>query len=110
VSDALQRFRVMAVVVGVGLLVLCAGIVVRYGFGHPGFSQAYSPVHGLLYLLYLVTVADLGRRARWPLGRTVGVALAGVVPLLSFVVERRVVAAEQRAVPGLGGRGVHTSS
>jgi integral membrane protein len=95
VSGALQRFRVMALVVGVGLLVLCAGIVVRYGFGHPGFSRAYSPIHGLLYIGYLVTVVDLGRRARWPLTRTVGVMLAGVVPLLSFLVERRVVAAEK---------------
>lgn len=97
-SGALQRFRVMAVVVGVGLLVLCAGIVVRYGFGHPGFSQAYSPVHGLLYMAYLASVLDLGRRARWPVARLLGVALAGAVPLLSFYVEQRVVRAEQRRV------------
>lgn len=95
-SGALQRFRVMAFVVGVGLLVLCAGIVVRYGFGHAGFSKAYSPVHGLLYMLYLVSVLDLGRRARWPFLRIVGVALAGAVPLLSFVVEQRVVRAEEQ--------------
>lgn len=98
-TGAVQRFRVMAVVVGFGLLVLCAGIVVRYGFGHPGFSQAYSPVHGLLYMLYLASVLDLGRRARWSPGRIVGVALAGAVPLLSFYVEARVVRSLEPAVP-----------
>lgn len=99
-SGALRRFRVMAVVVGIGLLVLVAGIVVRYGFGRPGFSQAYSPVHGLLYMLYLASVLDLGRRARWPFLRIVGVALAGAVPLLSFYVEQRVVRAQEQPAGG----------
>jgi integral membrane protein len=89
-SGALARYRVMAVVVSVALFVLLFGIVLRYGFGEEAFSKAYSPVHGLLYLVYLVTVVDLGQRARWSLLRTVGVMLAGAVPVLSFVVERRV--------------------
>jgi integral membrane protein len=49
----------------------------------------YSPIHGYLYIGYLATVADLARRAGWSLLRTVGVMLAGTVPVLSFVVERR---------------------
>lgn len=89
-AKALTRFKVMAVVVGVGLLLLCVGIVLRYGFGHPTLSKTWSPIHGFLYILYLVTVADLGTRLRWSVGRMIGVALAGVVPFLSFVAERRV--------------------
>jgi len=34
-------------------------------------------------------VADLGRRAGWSVRRMLLVMLAGTVPLLSFVVERR---------------------
>lgn len=94
-SGAVTRFRVMAFVVGVALFVLLAAMVVRYGFGHPEFSESYSPIHGALYIVYLGTVVDLSRRVGWSLARTVGVMLAGTVPLLSFVVERRVV----RALP-----------
>lgn len=90
-SGALQRYRVMAVVVSIALFVLLGGMVLRYGFGEEGFSKAYSPVHGALYMVYLVTVVDLGRRARWSLVRTVGVMLAGAVPVVSYLVERRVV-------------------
>ena len=89
-SGALQRYRVMAVVVSVALFVLLFGMVLRYGFDSEGFSKAYSPVHGALYMVYLVAVVDLSRRAGWSLARTVGVMLAGTVPVLSFVVERRV--------------------
>ena len=99
-SGAVRRYRVMAVVVSVALFVLLFGIVLRYGFDHEGFSKAYSPVHGLLYMVYLATVVDLARRLRWSLARTVGVMLAGAVPVVSYLVERRVV----RGLPvGSGG-------
>jgi integral membrane protein len=91
VSGALRRYQVMAIVVSIALFVLLFGMVLRYGFGHEEFSKAYSPIHGALYIGYLVTVVDLSRRVAWSLSRTVGVMLAGAVPVLSYVVERRVV-------------------
>jgi len=90
-TGAVRRYRAMAVVVSIALFVLLFGMVLRYGFDEEGFSKAYSPVHGLLYMVYLVVVVDLGRRARWSLLRTVGVMLAGAVPVVSYLVERRVV-------------------
>ena len=89
-TAAITRFRVMAVVVGLALFVLLVTLVAKYGYGRERFAEVYSPIHGYLYIGYLVTVADLARRARWSLLRTVGVMLAGTVPVLSFVVERRV--------------------
>lgn len=94
-SGALGRFRVMAVVVGLALFVLLVTLVLKYGYDRPEVAEVYSPIHGFLYIGYLGTVADLARRAGWSLLRTVGVMLAGTVPVLSFVVERRVT----RALP-----------
>jgi integral membrane protein len=96
VTGALRRYRVMAIVVTVALFVLLVGMVLRYGFGEPEFSEAYSPLHGLLYIVYLVTVLQLALAARWSLLRTVAVMVAGAVPVVSYLVERRVVHAEQR--------------
>ena len=86
----LTFFKVMAVIVGCGLLLLVLGVILRYGFGHPTLSKTWSPIHGFLYILYLVATALLGVRARWSLSRIVGVMLAGTVPFLSFWMERRV--------------------
>lgn len=88
-SGAVTRFRVMAVVVGVALFVLLVSLVAKYGYGRERFAEVYSPIHGYLYIGYLAAVADLARRDGWSLLRTVGVMLAGTVPVLSFVVERR---------------------
>jgi integral membrane protein len=88
VSGALIRFRLIAYLVGGFLLLLTLGVVLRYGFGEPWLSQTVGRIHGFLYLLYLVAVFDLGRRAGWSLKRMVLVMLAGTIPFLSFVAER----------------------
>lgn len=89
-SGAVLRFRLIAYLVGVFLLVLTVGVVLRYGFDYPTLSKAVSPVHGFLYMLYLAAVFDLGRRARWSPKRMILVMLAGTVPFMSFFAERAV--------------------
>jgi integral membrane protein len=86
----LSRFRIAAYVTGVGLLGLVVVMVWRYAFGNPGPSAVYSPIHGVVYMVYLVLTVDLAIKARWSVKGTVGVLLAGCVPFVSFIVERAV--------------------
>jgi integral membrane protein len=87
-SGALTRFRVIAWIVGIMLLLL-TWATWRDLIDHDQRPVALiGPVHGFLYMVYLVLAFDLARRARWTLGRTVLVLLAGTVPCLSFVAER----------------------
>ena len=89
-SGALQRYRVMANVVGVVLLVLVlVAVPLRYLGGEPELSKTISPIHGGFYMIYLGLTFDLARRVGWTVKRTVLVMLAGTVPFLSFYVERR---------------------
>ncbi|MEU6739294.1 DUF3817 domain-containing protein [Streptosporangium sandarakinum] len=90
VESALKPFRVLAYIVGIMLLVLCTCIVLRYGFDVAGPSKVVSPIHGFLYMLYLVAAMNLGMKARWSWPYVLGVMLAGTIPFLSFVFERRV--------------------
>lgn len=87
---ALARFRVMAYIVGVGLITLCVGMLLEYVFDQPAPNNIIGPVHGFLYILYLLAIVDLALKARWSMKGTVLVMLSGVVPLFSFVTERRV--------------------
>ena len=101
-------FQVMAFVVGVGLLVLVLGMVLKYGFENDVLDWWAMP-HGFIYMIYLAAVALLGFALRWELGRMVLVMLAGCVPFLSFWAEQKVtriaraqIEAEEAAV-GVGG-------
>lgn len=87
---ALARYRVMAYVVGVGLLALVASMVLNYGFDQEQFTRIVGPIHGFLYIVYLLATVDLALKARWSMKGTGLVLLAGMIPFVSFVVERRV--------------------
>ena len=62
----------------------------RFGDDNLGVTIV-APVHGWLYVIYLIAVGDLARRVEWRVTRILLVALAGTIPFLSFVMERRVV-------------------
>jgi integral membrane protein len=89
VQGALTRYRIIAWIVGVVLIVLVlVGMPLKYAGHNDTVVATVGPFHGFLYMVYLVATFDLSRRAGWPLGRMLLVMLAGTVPLLSFWAER----------------------
>ncbi|MBO0839315.1 MAG: DUF3817 domain-containing protein, partial [Sciscionella sp.] len=87
---ALTRYRVIAYVVGVGLLALTVATILDLGFDTHGPVAIIGPLHGFLYMIYLALAVDLALKARWSLPGTLLVMLAGTIPFLSFVAERAV--------------------
>ena len=83
-STALGRYRLMAYVVGVMLIVVFASIP----FG--SVEKVVGPVHGALYLIYLATVLHLWIERRLPLLTVGAMVAAGWVPFVAFAVERYV--------------------
>ena len=89
VRGALKFFKIAAFIVGIGLLVLVAEMILRRAFHNHALDWWPQP-HGLLFLVYVAATANLGFKARWGLGKMALVILAGCVPFLSFWVERKV--------------------
>jgi integral membrane protein len=109
IRGALKLYRVTSIITGTFLLLLVLMMVLRYGFlvdieiGGPfgflaltpresltGFngSVAILTLHGWFYVLYLFSDFRVWSLMRWPFSRFLIVALGGVVPFLSFIVER----------------------
>ena len=87
-AGALMRYRVMAYIVGTALIILVfVAIPLQYWGHHKLVAEIVAPIHGYLYLVYLVAGADLARRAHWHLGRILFVVCGGFVPFLAFFVE-----------------------
>ena len=88
-KGALIRYRVMAYIVGVMLLVLVfIAMPVKYLGDDPSLVETVGPIHGFLYVVYLVFTVDLAFRLKWPFGRMLLIMLAGTIPFMSFVAER----------------------
>jgi integral membrane protein len=109
VIGALIRYRVMAFIVGTGLLILVfVAVPLQYGANIKLVAEVVGTLHGYLYIVYLIAGADLARRAHWKLLRIVSVVAAGFLPFLAFIVEHRVYRQMQaewaaEGIPGLDG-------
>ncbi|WP_193373845.1 DUF3817 domain-containing protein [Nocardiopsis kunsanensis] len=109
-------YRVLAYVTGVFLIGLVfVAMPARYLvgessmfalFGAPqGWEHWFGPdtplvmyitlPHGYVYMAYVLVVIWVALDRRWGAGRTLGVALSGTIPVLGFVIERRIVKQEQ---------------
>ncbi|GAA4660272.1 DUF3817 domain-containing protein [Gordonia humi] len=86
VRGALLRYRALAWITGVWLLLLVAEVVARYGFDVGGFTWV-GVAHGWIYFIYLIMTVDLSIRARWSIGKLIITAIAGTIPFLSFYFE-----------------------
>ncbi len=88
VRNALLRYRVMAYVVGVLLvLLMLVAMPMKYVWHDDRWVTWLGIPHGWLYMILLITAWDLGRRVKWSLRNLIGIGLAGTVPFLSFVAE-----------------------
>ncbi|HEY3015898.1 MAG TPA: DUF3817 domain-containing protein [Nocardioides sp.] len=105
-----RAYRVLALTVGVLLTILVfVGLPLEYlssdGSGAEDAGKAITMyvgiAHGWLYMAYLVVAFFLSRKARWALGFTVLTLLAGVIPILIFWVEHRVVQKIRTETPEL---------
>ena len=91
-------YRVTAIVTGIGLLFLVlVAIPLRYLGDEPWLSKAYSPIHGLIFMAYVVVVIWVTTRRHWSPVKALLIIVAGAIPFASFIVERRVIADELAA-------------
>lgn len=91
--SVLTRYRVMAWVTAVLLVVLTLGVIGKYVLDIGGADDLVLYVgtaHGWLYPIYLICAFEVCYKAKWPIGRMAWVLLAGTIPTAALFVERRV--------------------
>lgn len=100
-SGAVTRYRVMAWVVGVLLVVLVlVGMPLKYFADTPEVVRVVGVTHGFLFMVYLAVALQLALLRRWKPVFASLVLVSGTVPFMSFVMERRVTRLErERSAP-----------
>ena len=91
-KNAFDRFKVMAWLTGVVLAFLTlVAIPYKYIFHFTGHWTSLAwMAHGWLYLIYFIVTLALALDAKWSWKKSVLLLLAGTVPFMSFVAERKV--------------------
>ncbi|HLR44349.1 MAG TPA: DUF3817 domain-containing protein [Brevibacterium sp.] len=103
--NAVRFYRVLALLTGTMLMILTVEMLYKYlyvpfvlggspadalNFGGFDLAAAIAISHGWCYVVYLIACFWLNSSMRWKLGRLLILALAGVVPVMSFILERRI--------------------
>jgi integral membrane protein len=92
---ALTRFRLLAILCGVNLLLLVFGYMPAKHIFHLVDSNqwmVFIPIaHGYLYIVYILTALQIGVQKRMSLLTILMLIAAGTIPFASFIAERRVV-------------------
>ncbi|MGP6174430.1 DUF3817 domain-containing protein [Corynebacterium sp. A21] len=87
---ALNLFSGTAWITGIFLILLCIRMIMEYvlKIELPSWATFVAIFHGWAYMIYLICTLNLGLKARWDPARWATTAISGVVPFLSFVVEK----------------------
>jgi integral membrane protein len=96
---ALGFFKVMAIIAGLAMFVLITEMILKYALDNQALSW-WSPVHGFIFLIFAITVVNLGFKVGWSFGRMVAIVLICCVPFLAFWQEHQVA---QEVEPQLAG-------
>jgi integral membrane protein len=87
-EKALARFKFIAYLAGVVLILFTIEITLKYSgiLEIPWFAQ----LHGIVYMVYVVIAFDMSRRAKLSLRETFLILIAGTIPVMSFFAESRI--------------------
>ena len=88
IRKALNGYRALACTAGIWLMALCYEMVMKYIVKVDDPPTWIGVVHGWVYFIYLLFTANLAVKVRWPIAKTIGVLLAGTIPLLGIIVEQ----------------------
>jgi integral membrane protein len=89
-KSRLIRYRIVAYIVGTALVLLVfVGIPLQVWANNDVVEKIVGTLHGFLYIVYVILSLELAFRYRFSPLRTLLSVAAGLVPILTFVAERK---------------------
>lgn len=86
----LPTLRIVAVVEATSFLLLLTATAIKYGADQPIGVQILGPIHGVLFVAYVVLTVMLWKERSWPSRTGVLVLVGAILPFGGFVVDRTI--------------------
>ncbi len=83
-----RTFRITALAEATSFLALLVATYVKYGHDQPAGVQILGPLHGALFIAYVLLALNLAARAGWGVRTTLLVLVGAIVPFGGYVVDR----------------------
>lgn len=91
-TTKIGRLRILGYLEGLTLLLLIfAAVPLKYYFQIPQLSQILGPIHGALFLLYIINTLSVGIEHNWEFKTTIWkIILACFVPFGTFYIDYKI--------------------
>lgn len=86
-----SKFRTVALIEAVSFLALLVATFVKRVIEGPDLVPVLGPIHGILFLAYVLLTLLVREEQGWTLGQTLIVLIASAIPFGAFVVNARMV-------------------
>jgi len=84
----ISTFRTVAYVEAASFLALLVASFVKRVLEGPDLVPVLGPIHGVIFLVYVILVLKVRASQGWGLGRTIWVIIASALPFGGFFVGR----------------------
>ncbi|MFP5361567.1 MAG: DUF3817 domain-containing protein [Thermoleophilia bacterium] len=85
---SLKSMRYIALTEATTFLALLAATYIKYSADAPAGVEILGPIHGALFVAYVLIALNLRPQVGWSTKTTLGVLLGAVVPFGGYVVDR----------------------
>jgi len=91
-TNPIGRLRVLAFLEGISLLILIfVAVPLKYFIGNPILSKVMGPIHGALFLLFVLNTLRVGVEQNWKFKTTTWkVLIACVIPFGTFYIDYKI--------------------
>lgn len=91
-TSNIGRLRLLGLLEGVSLLLLVGiAVPIKYMLGDPALVRSIGPVHGILFLLFVVNTLSVGVEYNWRFTTTTWkVLLACIIPFGTFYIDKKI--------------------
>jgi integral membrane protein len=91
-NTKIGRLRLIAFLEGISLLLLIGiAVPLKYLYQDPSLVKAIGPVHGLLFLFFVLNTISVGIAYKWEFRTTTWkVLLACIIPFCTFYIDKMI--------------------
>ncbi|HYJ12451.1 MAG TPA: DUF3817 domain-containing protein [Thermomicrobiales bacterium] len=82
--NSLRLLMIVTFAEAISWLGLLAGMVAKYGFDNETGVSVMGPIHGFLFMLFVVLLLITQFQERWPISKTIVAFLESIPPFLGF--------------------------
>lgn len=92
------RLRILGFLEGISLLFLIfICMPVKYALDNPVWVEVVGPIHGALFVLYVVLTLSSSAQYKWKFGQTIALIVASFIPFGTFYTDKKYLAKAQEA-------------